>query len=668
MKQVFIIRPFGTKNGIDFDRIETELIRPAMDAAGCTGGTTGEIVSQGNIRTDMFHKLLVADLVIADISIYNPNAYYELGVRHAFREKRSFLIRCSKTGLPAGAATDDVPFDLKTDRYLEYRLDDLAGSREKLTEALKATLISEKPDSPIFQLLPNLTESDPEVFLPVPREFGEAVDRAAAEKVAGDLSLLAEEAETFEWAITGLRAIGRALFKLEHLERGRVVWERVRARKPDDLEANLDLGTIYQRLGDLTGSEQALDRVLSVKNIPSKQLAEAQALRGRNAKDRWKKALEAVSPAADLQTEALRSKHLRDSWENYAQGYEEHLNHYYSGLNALAMLTVQLELAAVRPEIWAELWDDDETAALEFAKLKQKRQKLAGAVESALDAAQRQVKRTGEKDDWLNASLADFRCLTMSKPERVAASYRDALANLGGFNLRSVHKQLLLYRQLGVLKLNVDGALALNGWEVPREEEKPTHVFLFTGHVIDAPGRETPRFPAAKEDVARARIKDALQSRLGQIDGYSPLGISGGASGGDILFHEVCAELGIPTDLYLALPENRFVEKSVEPAGPAWVDRFYALAKKLPKRVLATTEELPIWLRGKKDYNIWQRNNLWMLHNAIAIAGEHLTLIALWDGKAEGDGRGGTADMIRRADEAGARTIIIDTRDAFGVA
>ena len=37
---VFIVRPFGTKNGIDFDRVERDLIRPAMGQAGFTGGTT----------------------------------------------------------------------------------------------------------------------------------------------------------------------------------------------------------------------------------------------------------------------------------------------------------------------------------------------------------------------------------------------------------------------------------------------------------------------------------------------------------------------------------------------------------------------------------------------------------------------------------------------------
>ena len=93
MMNVFIVRPFGTKSGIDFDRIETDLIRPAMEQAGLTGGTTGQFIQQGNIRTDMFEQLLTADLVIADISIHNANVFYELGIRHALRDKRTFLIK-----------------------------------------------------------------------------------------------------------------------------------------------------------------------------------------------------------------------------------------------------------------------------------------------------------------------------------------------------------------------------------------------------------------------------------------------------------------------------------------------------------------------------------------------------------------------------------------------
>ncbi|MGD8948670.1 MAG: hypothetical protein PVI62_18540, partial [Desulfobacterales bacterium] len=75
----FIVRPFGVKNGIDFDRVDRDLIRPALKALKISGGTTGEFIQQGNIRTDMFEQLLIADLVVADISIHNANAFYELG-------------------------------------------------------------------------------------------------------------------------------------------------------------------------------------------------------------------------------------------------------------------------------------------------------------------------------------------------------------------------------------------------------------------------------------------------------------------------------------------------------------------------------------------------------------------------------------------------------------
>ena len=115
----FIVRPFGIKNGIDFDRVEKELIGPALEDLRISGRTTGEFIQQGNIRTDMFEQLLIADLVVADISIHNANAFYELGIRHAFRDKRTFLIK---------SKGDEVPFDLKTDRYMPYDADDPAAS------------------------------------------------------------------------------------------------------------------------------------------------------------------------------------------------------------------------------------------------------------------------------------------------------------------------------------------------------------------------------------------------------------------------------------------------------------------------------------------------------------------------------------------------------------
>lgn len=54
---------------------------PALEAAGCERFRADKQVSAGDIRTDMFFELVTADYVVADLSIANPNVYYELGIR-----------------------------------------------------------------------------------------------------------------------------------------------------------------------------------------------------------------------------------------------------------------------------------------------------------------------------------------------------------------------------------------------------------------------------------------------------------------------------------------------------------------------------------------------------------------------------------------------------------
>ena len=237
--RAFIIRPFGTKNEINFDDVEKKLIDPALNKLEVTGRTTMEIRRQGNIRLDMFQRLLTADLVIADISIQNANVYYELGVRHALRGKHTFMIRARG----AGNKTDEVPFDIKTDRYLTYDGVDPAASVDDLYLGLRDTINSESDDSPVFQMLPDLDEQDRSRFLPIPRDYREEVECATQNKELGDLELLAAEARGFEWEIEGMRLVGRAQFNLKAFEGARATWEAVRRQYPLDVEANTLLDT-----------------------------------------------------------------------------------------------------------------------------------------------------------------------------------------------------------------------------------------------------------------------------------------------------------------------------------------------------------------------------------------------------------------------------------------
>lgn len=214
---------------------------------------------------------------------------------------------------------------------------------------------------------------------------------------------------------------------------------------------------------------------------------------------------------------------------------------------------------------------------------------------------------------------------------------------------------------------------------LPSQQQRK-RVLLFAGHMIDAPGREKPRFPADKEVIAREKIREAIVKEMNTGAGIASA-YAGGASGGDILFQEVCAELGIPTRLYLAIPPQQYVTSSVAKAGAEWVRRFWniynAHAARNLVRVLSEaievkqdSDNLQAWLR--EDYTIWQRNNLWMLFKALdegcdpKTGDPNITLIALWDGEG-GDGPGGTGDLVDKVNELGARSEVINTKEVFGL-
>jgi hypothetical protein len=191
-------------------------------------------------------------------------------------------------------------------------------------------------------------------------------------------------------------------------------------------------------------------------------------------------------------------------------------------------------------------------------------------------------------------------------------------------------------------------------------------VILFTGHRVDSASRKTPRFPPGMESIARQAIGDAVVEQQRTTHG-SILGIAGGASGGDILFLEVCAELGIKTEMLLALPVDQFVKASVESDDKSWVARFNHQLEKHPNPpVLAHSPELPDWLLFKKNYDIWQRNNLWLASQALSYGAAHFTLIALWDGQT-GDGPGGTEHMVSLAKEHGSQFVWLKTKELFGL-
>jgi MinD-like ATPase involved in chromosome partitioning or flagellar assembly len=658
-RHVFIIRPSGKKRDrkgdeIDFDQVEEKLIRPALNQLDLMASTSGDFLRAGNIREDMLRLLLTASLVIVDVSIDSANIFYELGVRHALRDKRTLLLRCR---------SDDIPFDLKTDRYFSYDNNNPAAALGNLVEALKATIISDVSDSPIFKLFPELEVREPSQFSPVPIDFREEVDLALMNGFVGDFEMLAEEATGFNWKREGLRLVARAQFKLRAFSGAQRSWEGVREFDPDDLEANQKLAMIYQRLGDLSKSDVAVERVLKRTGLNSYDRAEVRSLRGSNEKTRWRADWEQV-PSAQQPQRALRSAFLQKALNVYQAAFEESLDHNYAGINALAMRVIQAKLAEALPDEWAERFETDEEAQRELDSLRKQIEKLTAAVEYSIQAT-----RKRKQDIWTEVSEAQRVLLTSTRPARVATAYRQALVDAEPFVADAERRQLRLYQRLGILEKNVSSALEVlppDKTATLANKEVEKRVILFAGHMLDKPGRVPPRFPPEKEDVARQAIRDAILAEQQEAGGIA-YGIAGGSHGGDLLFHEVCAELGIETKLWLALPPDQYVRVAVQNyvgvGTDKLVQRFRQLQNRLTPRCMADELELPRWLRTRPNYDFWQRHTLWMIYNALAVGSENLTLIALWNGETGN----GTADFVQRIRERGGKVIVIDTWALFGL-
>jgi hypothetical protein len=185
----------------------------------------------------------------------------------------------------------------------------------------------------------------------------------------------------------------------------------------------------------------------------------------------------------------------------------------------------------------------------------------------------------------------------------------------------------------------------------------PRQVLLFSGHLVDAPDRAQPRFPAGKVGAAARRIA----AELDRLDaGPADLAITQGAAGGDLLFAEACLARGVPVQLLLPLPEAEFIAQSMLPCvdGAAWSDRYRAVKARLTLPPLQADEALGPLPAGADPF---ERANRWLLDSALAFGAERLCFITLWDG-AGGDGPGGTRHMVDEVRRRHGDLHWIDTR------
>ena len=395
--------------------------------------------------------------------------------------------------------------------------------------------------------------------------------------------------------------------------------------------------------------------MLEMPGIPESTLAEARAMKGALAKSRWR--LDWAT-ASDKPAVALRSPHLQEALGEYVAAFEADLNIYHAGLGALWLATIVTELARAMPAVWEERFESEDEARFRLDKLEARRRALIAAVGLSLE---RQVAR-GHADVWTRAAFADHRLLAGGKPSFVAAEYRKVAAEPERFALSAIRSQLELSSQLGVLQSAVQAALA----ELPRDGDTPevsggksTLAVLFAGHMLDAPDRASPRFRAGMEGAVRSALTDRLRQIADAYSGRHLVGVAGASAGGDILFHEVCGELGITSIVCLPVPAREYVASSVQYAGAEWVGRFQRLVGRLPTRELSRSSDLPRWLRDKPLYSTWERNLTWELYVALETGRPYTMLLALWDDTAP-SARGGVEDFVNQAKARGMPVEILD--------
>ncbi len=185
----------------------------------------------------------------------------------------------------------------------------------------------------------------------------------------------------------------------------------------------------------------------------------------------------------------------------------------------------------------------------------------------------------------------------------------------------------------------------------------PAKVFLFSGHMIDAPGRATPRFPPQCEASAAdaiGRLLDALGAGRAAPGGH--LAVCSGACGGDLLFAEAALARGLALEMYLPSEPATFAARSVDFAGDGWHERFLHAMAAARLHVLARERGPP-----PPEASIDEETNRWMLEAAGRFGPGRVEFVCLWDG-AEGDGRGGTRHMAREVQRHGGRMHWIDSR------
>ena len=171
MATCFVVQGFGKKTDFTDGRVldldaSYAIIKEAVEAAGLACLRADEIPHSGTIDTPMYRQLYQADLVIADLSTYNVNAAFELGIRYGLRHRATIIVAEEQF---------KNPFDVGHIAIRRYKHlgEDIGAQeakrfRDDLKQAIADILASGEIDSPVYTFLPDLIPPELEKPRPAP--------------------------------------------------------------------------------------------------------------------------------------------------------------------------------------------------------------------------------------------------------------------------------------------------------------------------------------------------------------------------------------------------------------------------------------------------------------------------------------------------------------------
>ncbi|HRP56134.1 TRAFs-binding domain-containing protein [Agriterribacter sp.] len=159
-KKCFVVMGFGIKTDLatgrklNLDKSYQALIKPVVESKNITCIRADEILHSGSIDLQMYQQLLSADIVIADLSTANVNAFYELGIRHALKPRTTIIMSEALLG---------YPFDVNhivINRYthLGDSIDyfEVLRFQKLLGDTIDTVINTQSPDSPVYTFIEGL--------------------------------------------------------------------------------------------------------------------------------------------------------------------------------------------------------------------------------------------------------------------------------------------------------------------------------------------------------------------------------------------------------------------------------------------------------------------------------------------------------------------------------